>query len=302
MMKLLRERFRKYFKSPVFYAMLASSAAAGVILNVYSDRIGDIASLVPYILTVMAAAAAFIPARDRTDGIIRNNILTGSGRVSVFFSEMIPALTVSAICFIIMTAVSALTNPSRIAPLFDEVCGEWYRGLYISCAVTFFMLTLATSSFAAAVGMLAPRRAAAVIAAMAVFASMLASAYTYSRLGADEYIVTYEYDHSEPVPRPIGEGTKTPNPDYVGGMRRTVLDFALKASPTGQLVMYNSTLSPAIAILNPRLGNGGVPDPLEFEKLKASVKVDAMSPVLSLLCIAAVCAVGAAVFAKRDIE
>ncbi len=307
MINLLRERIRKYFKSALFYLLLASSALMGAIMGSYNNNSADIGFFAPYAIVVLAAAVAFASARERADGIVKNKVLTGSRRRDIFVSEVASALAVVSICFFIMTVTSAVCAPSKLAPLFDERYSEWYIKLYLSCTLIFFMLTLAVGAFAAAVGMLAPRRAAAVAAAMAVFAMMLGSAYLHSRLGAEEFLITYEYDSSTPVPHPVGEGIKSPNPEYIGGVWRPICEAAEKVLPTGQFVIYNDILNPALGVWNPffypaydSLGDGTFDR--EIAEVMQTVKIDPVSPLYSLLCIAAVTAAGALIFERRDID
>ncbi len=307
MINLLRERMRKYFKSVLFWLLLALSALMGAIIGLYNFRYGDIGFFAPYAIVVLAAAVAFASARERADGIVKNKVLTGSRRRDIFVSEIVSALAVISICFLIMTVISALCAPSKLEPLFDERYSEWYTKLYLSCMFVYFMLTLAIGAFAAAVGMLAPRRAAAVAAAMAVFAMILGSAYLHSRLGGEEFLITYEYDDSATVPEPIGEGTKTPNPGYVGGVWRHVCEAAEKILPTGQFVMYNEIMYPALRFWNPSFFPADDPSGEKFLDLGVSaamseVKIDAASPLYSLLCIVAVTAAGVLIFERQDIE
>ena len=307
MINLFRERMRKYFKSVLFRLLLFLSALMGAIMGLYNSRYADIGFFAPYAIVVLAAAVAFASARERADGIVKNKVLTGSRRRDIFVSEVASAMAVISICFFIMTVISALCAPNKLTPLFDPRCSEWYIKLYLSCTLVFFMLTLAIGAFAAAIGMTAPRRMAAVAAAMAVFAMILCSAYLHSRLGTEEFLITYEYDNSTPVPRPVGDGIKSPNPEYIGGVWRPICETAEKVMPTGQFVTYNDIVNPALSIWNPY--SSAPIDPVseefferELDDVMQTVKIDYFSPLYSLLCIAAVTAAGALIFERRDIE
>ena len=179
----------------------------------------------PFLSLPQAAFTSLFLGTEYQDGTLRNKLIAGHSRRSVYGACLIAA---AAGCFVILLgwlagcAVGAL----RFG-WFTMPC----RAMLLVMAVI-LLLTAALAAIFTLVGLLLPNRAAAAVLAIALaFLLLLAGSFFYNALTEPEqtqFAVMTEngVEFSEPEP----------NPYYVSGSRRAVFQFAADALPTGQAI------------------------------------------------------------------
>lgn len=197
-----------------------------------------------YVLLAGIAMAMFIPlffGTEYDDGTIRNKLVVGHFRLSIYFANLITA-TAAAFAFCGAYMLGALAVG---APLLG-----WFE-MSLKTFLVFFVGTLVTTAAFAAlytlITMAFTRKAtAAVVCVLAIF-GMLASSFTiYTKLEAAEYITGYsltadgEFMANEP----------TPNPKYLQGAKRKVYRFLYDFNPGGQAMQYTNMETENVMLLS----------------------------------------------------
>lgn len=173
-----------------------------------------------------------------SDGTLRNKLIVGHSKLSVYFSNLIVCVTAVLAMHLVYIGVVLGVG----IPLIGGFCNISTKTLVIF----FFSGLAALSSLTAlmlAVIMLIPSKAVAAIASMLLGLALIMGAMTVNdRLNQPEMIASYSMGEdgklvlSEPVP----------NPKYLSGFGRTFFDLLNRILPGNQLVLIGtSTVLPA---------------------------------------------------------
>lgn len=241
MTKLLSAYFLRLRKNYLFWGILAIGAGfAGFRLySLMRDQLdyGIPASLNEAVFTyaqlIGLTAAVFVSlflGTEYSDGTIRNKLVSGCSRLSIYLSGL---LTVCAASFLSLAAYWVVAIAVGI-PMF----GPW-KLTTLELLVNVLGILLMTAAFCAIftfIAMNCPHKAAsAVLCILLFFALLMASTYIYSRLEAPEFISGYEMSvNGEVVPTEL-----EPNPRYLRAGQRTVYEFLRDLLPTGQSIQYS---------------------------------------------------------------
>ena len=166
---------------------------------------------------------------DYSDGTIRNKIIIGHSRKSIYMSNFI----ISVAAGVVMTAAWILAMLAVGLP----VCG--WNGfdavqVLVYLAVSFFMITAFAAVFTA-FGMLLSNRSVVVIVSFLVFLFWLqCGAYLYSRLREPEVEPIYTMVMTKDGEEKITDASYIENPMYVRGTQREIYTRVLEFMPTGQ--------------------------------------------------------------------
>ena len=231
MLKLLRANFFCLRRSKALWLCTAGAFAlsAAFLLGVHVSEDGGAAlddmfmQIFPFLSILHAAFTSLFLGAEYQDGTLRNKLIAGHSRRSVYGAYLI---TAAAGCWII--ALGWLAGCAAGALRFG-----WFtmpgRTMLLVLSVI-LLLTAALTAIFTLVGLLLPNRAAAaVVSIVLAFALLLAGSFLYNALNEPELtqsaVATENgFEFSEPVP----------NPFYVGGERRAAYQFALDALPSGQ--------------------------------------------------------------------
>ncbi len=253
MIKLLSANFLRLKKSILFWSciILMLLLGAGFTLQRYWEQVayaefGQLSYLDEVLfrhgLLIGIVAAVFVPmffGMEYSDGAIRNKMVVGHSRLSIYFANLITAVVSSlAFCAAYILAVLALG-----VPLLNGI-----RLTLAQCAL-FMLGTLALAAAFSAlytfVAMLCTRKAAsAVVCILGVFLLLFAGIYINSRLNAPEFLREYSIAHDGQVV----EEEPEPNPQYVRGTEREVYQFLYDFLPGCQSIQYGdmSAENPAL--------------------------------------------------------
>ena len=243
MSRLLSAGFMRLWKSRVFWTLVAGMFLWSLFM-VYGNHMECITKgetddtltnfFFGYGVIIGGAVSIFTSlffGTDYSDGTIRNKIIIGHSRQSIYMSNFIISVAAGAV----MTAAWILAMLAVGLP----VCG--WNGfdavqVLVYLAVSFFMITAFAAVFTA-FGMLLSNRSVAVIVSFLVFLFFLwCGAYIYSRLREPEMRYrgpTYTITTEDGVEK-ITDASYIENPTYVRGTQREIYTRVLEFMPTGQ--------------------------------------------------------------------
>jgi len=169
-----------------------------------------------------AAFAALFLNTEHSEGTIRNKIAVGHTRRDVYLANFLTTLTASLAILLAWLAGGCVGIP---------FLGTWQMGaagmtMYVLVAVGF---TVSYAAIYTCMGMLFARRSAIAVILLASFALLLAAAYVDNALSEPEFssgiIMTVDG---------MQLANPEPNPRYVAGTLRTVLEVVRDLLPSGQ--------------------------------------------------------------------
>lgn len=238
MIKLLHSGIQRLFKnklllicSVVVFAL--SLFAGGQIVRssqkIYVDAqyfMEDILFVtLPYMAFYCATFVSLFLGIEYEQGTIRNKLLVGHTRASVYCSNLIVCIVASVIMLAVMLITGWILG---ICTLQDFYLEPSRLALVLLCSV---LITVTFSAFATAVTMNISNRAiCVVILFMLILGMLMGSAYLDGALSAQE--MTYEYVLMTEAGMEYGD--LIPNPNYVSGTKRVVYEFLIDLLPTGQ--------------------------------------------------------------------
>lgn len=242
--KLLSAGFFRLWKSKMLWASCAAMAAAtmSAVLANWSDRIrfGDQGldySIDNVFFCYVLFIAVFIPivctlfvGVEHSDGTIRNKLIVGHSKESVYLSNLVLCSTAS---LIICTFAVAPGLCVGLPLLGGFVMGPVRAVLFI---LGVYALALVWAALSTLLAMLVSRRAIAIVAAvLVVLALMLAGVYLEGRLAAPPTLQGYVLSASgELVP-----AEPSPNPHYLQeGPVRSAFEFLCDFTPGGQTLQH----------------------------------------------------------------
>ncbi len=183
--------------------------------------------LFPYAVFIVIVAAVFCSlflGAEYGDGAIRNKLVVGHGRSSVYLSN----LFVNAVACIAMQAAYLVFALALGLPLLGMEAGVAQLIALMGCAL---MMSLAFVAIFTLIGMLCQNKAVvAVVCVLGAFVLLFVGAYLSSRLDEPEIFDGYVFTDSTGTM--ISE--QEPNPNYLSGAKREAYLFLLDFLPGGQ--------------------------------------------------------------------
>ena len=240
MSKLLRAGFRRYFKSLLFWLALVASVVLGIIsgFKVKEDAVfDDVFTVVGFIL--YAILLSLMIGREFGDRVIKNKIISGHTKGSIFVSEYILSV---AVC-LLLCSVSAL-----IFALFNlDLFGRMLPELLVKSIVGYFLLIVSMITIIVSVCMLTSHRAGMAIAVLVlIIATCLVSYELDEMLERPEYYKQIEIVNGMATVVP-GEQR---NPNYIDRPLRDFYSFFKFIIPHGQAIDYLRMVYPWLEPIN----------------------------------------------------
>lgn len=237
MCKLLRANAKRVLISKLFWgetiiwllyclAYQADSCRRAMEYGIPSSEIFQqtLFSFTTFMGVLYAVFVSILIGTEYSDGTIRNKLIIGRSRTSIYLSDFIAC----AAAGIIQTAAASFTFLVSGVLILGET-GLSAVQLLQTAAVMFF-LCISYAAVYAFISMLSGSRAnGSVVNLLTAFGLLFAGAYLSSRLSAPETITEYRMAQGA-----IQAGEQIPNPGYLSGMKRTVYQFLLDFLPGGQ--------------------------------------------------------------------
>lgn len=181
---------------------------------------------------VCAVFSSMYIGSDYSDGTVRNKLIVGHKRSSIYLSNLITVSTVMVLsCFIFLVSVSALGFP-----FIKEITMDFKTAvLLILCSIP---MIIAYSAIFTAISMTNQNKAVvAIISIILAFGLFFAAGVIRGMLEAEPTITTgFEITAN-------GElimGESVPNPRYLTGMKRRLFEFLYDFLPSGQSEQFMS--------------------------------------------------------------
>lgn len=230
MSKLLRAGFFHRRKSILFWATLLFSLAYGIIyaaICLMSNSIEDGVFLLAMFL-VMSIYVSLSTGSERSNGVIRNKVITGHTKWAIFMSEIIMNIVICALMMLLFLVPFVIVGCYR---LFTNIPVDTL--LYVLLGL--ILVSVLYAAVFTLISYLVKSKAVGSITCIFLTAAIMVGAYYCElALGQVEYMtITISDSSTEEITEEIIE-----NPNYVGGMARDVLKAANCVLPQGQTDGY----------------------------------------------------------------
>ena len=188
-----------------------------------------------------AVFAMIFLSREYSDGTVRNKIIAGHKKRNIYLSHL-ATIYLASLLMLLVGIVTALIG----LPTF----GIWKMGVG-KCLLWLLITAMFTLAFCAIyvlINILIPNlRISAVFSVLLFFILFLAAIKIFDNLHAPAVVFQeVSFDMEE-----VNFRDPMPNPRYVEGMKREILDFIMDLLPTGQAyrVAYLDVVHPVLMIL-----------------------------------------------------
>ena len=241
MSRLLSADFAKLKKNKFFWLCMAGMAVFALFMKImdyvsmreYSGSVPSFESLLLiYALVIgflMAAFVSLFVGTEYSDGTIRNKLIIGHTRVSIYLSNLITCFAAG-----VMMCLAYLIPALAVSALLCRSDSTDFRMLLLMILYS-FVLTLAFTSLYTLAGMIFQNKAlTAVITILVICFFSVASIYISAKLNEPE---TYPEISALADGRTVTSARQVPNPGYVRGTQREVYQFLNDFLPTGQSVI-----------------------------------------------------------------
>ena len=249
MNKLLSAHFARLKKDKCFWICIIFMVFMAVFINIDSyllmKNYNAVISLESPFFTYAILGSILLPVfcslflgTEFSDGTIRNKLIIGHSRSSVYLSSLIVCIMAGFLLCLIYMAFSFCTG----IPLLGFFTSDISVQVILSTLGCSFILFIAFAAIHTFVAMLNQSKAiTAVICILSVFLLIMIGTYINSQLNEPETWGPYVYvsDTGEWIEEQAG-----PNPFYVSGIKRDVYEFLTDFLPGGQAASL-STLSAA---------------------------------------------------------
>ena len=242
MRDLLSANLLRLKKNNAFWGAMGVSfgLALATVIDVYrvAQAFGGTTSvdaeLFKYAAFIGILAAELIPlffGTEYSNGAIRNKLIVGQSRLSIYFANLITGFAACVLCSAAyMLGCMALGIPllgwftQPPALLFTALIGSLLMTAAFCAIFTFVTMNCAKKS------------TSVVICLLGTFAAFIWALVIHSMLEAPEFIQGYEMSVNGQVVNAVPE----PNPNHLTGLKREVYQFLFDLLPSGQSIQYCS--------------------------------------------------------------
>ena len=234
MCNLLMLSNRRLFKNTLFWVAMAITLALSLYISLTNApemaewaKAGDdvgledcFFNLLPILGLVYAAFLSLFLGVEQSDGGLRNKLIAGHSRTSVFLSLFFVSVLA---CFLITVAWLIGSLPGLC--YFDLGFGWKTFGMLVLLSVA---STVVFAAIYTTVSLLIPNKAASAVVCLVVWFVLLFTGSTLDGiLSAPMMTCDYEWVNGAYVP-----GPEYPNPNYITGTKRIVLDAISRINPS----------------------------------------------------------------------
>lgn len=240
MFKLLKAGFIRLFKNKTFWFTTMFMFGLGLLIVClrysailrYNESAPFDSTLLEYVLFIGCCSAIFSSmflGTEYSDGTIRNKLIVGHMRSSVYLSNW----TISVSAAIIM--IAAFLAPYCALGVFLLDAPISTAGDMISLICISIFTAIAYASVYNMLGMLITKKSASAVLCLILFLGLcILAGVIQSKLNAPEFIQAYNMtSNGIELPAP------TPNPKYLQPDARKIYQFVFDALPTGQSIQLS---------------------------------------------------------------
>lgn len=219
MNKLISVGFMRLWRDKPFWIACAFMILYGAVISLRTDTNAPLEAIFFAFAVVIgipsAAFCSLFMGTEYSDGTLRNKIIVGHTRATVYFSSLIVNF---AACLLIALSYVLAVLVAGCPRLGFFQFGMKHMVLYSFAAV---MMIFAFASIYTIIGMLLTNKATSAVVCILLFLALFAPSITIqSRLSEPEY-----YKSSVDVSHTADMQSKKPNPNYLAGMKREMYRF-----------------------------------------------------------------------------
>lgn len=240
MRKLISAHFSRLWKEKVFWinaglififsAFMMWNGCRQVSAMKFSGSAADLDcyyfNFVPVLGLFLAEFISLFLGKEYSDGTIRNKIVAGHTRASIYFSNFVVCF-VAGFIFMLMWMLGGLIGIPFL--------GTWkmgIKGVFLYFLIASFFLEAFTGIFVLLSMLLTNRATAAVFEIMLFLALLIATSMIYNCLCEPESVSSMIMTVNG-----MKMSDPSPNPYYISGMMRKVYEWILDFLPTGQGIL-----------------------------------------------------------------
>lgn len=293
MSKLLRANFACLWKNRTFWLCMASVVVV-VILLAMVESINSSPEYVifegyTYISMMLSVFVGMFIGMEYSDGTVRNKIIAGHSRLSIYFANLIVCSAASVMMYLLSILVIALC---AAAMRWEFIIPAGRLFLVVLCS---FVSVMACTAIFVLVCMLVCNRSQSLIISIFILVILsVAGEKINIVLNEDEYNDIYVED--ETYADESGEWQTVKNPNYTEGMKRRVYQFLNNFLPSCQMMQMRDF--PAYYEIKMYYADEGY-DTSYYEKEIGNIK---NLPLYSFLLIIMTAAAGGFFFCKRNLR
>lgn len=238
MSKLLSANIMRLWKEKVFWIVIAVVFTLGVAIpisiKITEIRLGVFNSIDPvfgqfamFIGVVLAIFCSFFVGKEYSDGTIRNKIICGKKRVDIYFANFVTCTVVS----LMLCAAFFLPYLGIGIPLIGSFNME--KEIVFWLFLTVIFLSIAFASIFNLISMLSTSKAVtATVCILLTFLFLYMGFQFRGMLNQPEIIDGTAYDENGVAYKEVED---FPNPEYLQGNERQVVQFLFNLMPGGQV-------------------------------------------------------------------
>lgn len=238
MSKLLSANIMRLWKEKVFWIVIAVVFTLGVAIpisiKITEIRLGVFNSIDPvfgqfamFIGVVLAIFCSFFVGKEYSDGTIRNKIICGKKRVDIYFANFVTCTVVS----LMLCAAFFLPYLGIGIPLIGSFNME--KEIVFWLFLTVIFLSIAFASIFNLISMLSISKAVtATVCILLTFLFLYMGFQFRGMLNQPEIIDGTAYDENGVAYKEVED---FPNPEYLQGNERQVVQFLFNLMPGGQV-------------------------------------------------------------------
>lgn len=199
---------------------VASETSAGFVID------GCVFEFAPFMGLVAAVFISLFVGSEYSDGTVRNKLVVGHSRMRIYLANLIVC---SIACVLISLAYAAgiiMVSSSKGGQLLVET------SIVSRCLICSVFVSIAFASIMTMLAMLNTNKAGNVVVSMILALVLLvSSSYIYQRLNEPEMYDNYVSVNEVGIPTQVEQ---SPNPLYIDGTPRAVLEVVNDLLPSGQ--------------------------------------------------------------------
>lgn len=236
MRNLLSAEFYRCKHSRLFWLLMCAAVLSGVVYGITAfDGCFDDMFVVP-LFAILAVFISLTVGREYADGTIRNKIIAGKKKTSIYLSKLIINVIATAMM------VTAFLIPC-IAILSTNVLSKIPMSVLLWISLGFFLLNLSWAViFTFVSSLISSREIGAIVNFILVIAIMFASYQLEFTVGQPEFLYTEE---STAVPMNQEEVEQVRNNTFVGS-------YGVEYNEDGTLTYYKYVITDTEKIPNPK--------------------------------------------------
>lgn len=227
MVKLLRAGFRRTLKSSIFWRGLCASCVIGAVaaLNTRFCKGLDDVYIMPFFV-IIAIVVSLLIGTEHSDGALRNQIVAGYTKSTVYFANLIVLCVFSLLASTVYLGVFSLLMIGHV--------GTFPVWALIVSAVGFVLVALTYTVILVSISMMIPQKAiGAVVCILLVLATVVFIYMVDDALGHSQFIeIVTSVNGGE------FQTIREENPNYIGGIKRKILENIEWSVPYGTMIEY----------------------------------------------------------------